>query len=126
MEIKDTVSKEVFDNTVSEKDAKIAELTQTIEQMKSAEAQRLKDAAWEQIKNTLPAGWLGEKEAETRDKFENNKDQFYMDLMAHQHTFPNTKTEAEGKASCGCPKEAEQLKNTVAEADSKLGYSYME
>lgn len=126
METTETVSKEVFDNTVSEKDAKIAELTQTIAEMKSAEEKRLKDAAWEQIKSTLPAGWLGEKEPETREMFDNNKDAFYLKLMAHQKEFPNTKTEAEGAQSCGCPKEAEQLKNTVAEADAKLGYSYME
>lgn len=127
METTETVSKEVFDNTVSEKDAKIAELTQTIAEMKSAEEQRLKDAAWAEMKNTLPQGWLGEKEAETREMFENSKDQFYQKLMAHQHEFPNTaEQKAEGAASCGCPKEAEQLMNTVAEADAKLGYSFME
>lgn len=126
MENIETVSKEEFDNTVSAKDAKIAELTQTIAEMKSAEEQRLKDAAWEQIKNTLPAGWLGDKESETREMFDNNKDAFYLKLMAHQKEFSNTKTKAEGTKSCGCPKEAEMLKNTVAEADAKLGYSYME
>lgn len=95
------------------------QLKNTIAEME----QRIRDIEWTNAKATVPKGWLGEKEAEYREKFENNRDAFYQELMAHEHTFPNTK--AEGEKICPCKLEAE-LKNIVSENAKKIGYTPME
>lgn len=100
-------------------------LTAELEAFKAEAAQREKDAAWENIKNTLPEGWLGAKETETRTEFENNKDVFYGKLMAHKAEFTNAK--AEGATSCGCDAAAEaQLKNTVKELRKQTNYTIIQ
>lgn len=99
----------------------IASLTKELEAFKAEAAQREKDAAWNNIKNTLPEGWLGAKETETRTEFENSKDAFYSKLMAHKAEFTNTK--AEGSTACGCKATAEaQLKNALEENLKKTGF----
>ena len=96
-------------------------LTKELETFKAEAAQREKDAAWNNIKNTLPEGWLGAKEAETREQFENSKDAFYQRLMSHKAEFSNTK--AQGKVACGCKANAEeQLKNALEENMKRTGY----
>lgn len=96
-------------------------LTQELDAIKAEAAQREKDAAWANIKNTLPEGWLGAKEAETRAEFENNKDAFYQRLMAHKASFTNAK--AMGTTSCGCKPTAEaQLVNALEELKKKTGF----
>ena len=104
-------------NTISERDARIAEL-------EAAEAQRVKDAAWVQMKNTVPPAWLGDRETETRTKFENNKDLFYSELMAHNQKFANVETKPQGTASCGCQSEEEQFKNTISSVEAETGYTF--
>lgn len=100
-------------NTLAERDA-------TIAKSEEAEAQRARDAAWDQIKNTLPRGWLGEQEAETRNEFENNKDAFYVKLMAHAAKMANSKRRAEG--SCGCSEEREAMLANISEVSAKTGF----
>lgn len=96
-------------------------LTKELDAMKAEAAQREKDAAWANIKNSLPEGWLGAKEAETRAEFENSKDAFYAKLMAHKAEFSNTK--AEGSVACGCKASTEaQLKNALEENLKKTGF----
>lgn len=118
-----------LDNVAAEKDAIITELKNTIEQMKQAEIQRQKDEQWETLKNSLPAGWLGEHEAETRKEFETSPAAFTLRVLNHTKTFANTEAKpAQGTASCGCPKTAEAVKNTLDEQAKqyKLGYTPME
>lgn len=99
----------------------IEALTAELEAFKAEAAQREKDAAWENIKNTLPEGWLGAKETETRTEFENSKDAFYQRLMAHKAEFTNAK--AMGATSCGCKPTAEaQLVNALEELKKKTGF----
>ena len=96
-------------------------LTKELDAMKADTVQREKDAAWANIKNTLPEGWLGAKESETRAEFENSKDAFYQRLMAHKAEFSNTK--AEGSVACGCKASTEaQLKNALEENLKKIGF----
>lgn len=108
-------------NTLAQRDARIAEL-------EAAEAKRVKDAAWDAIKNTLPQGWLtAEKEPETRSLFENNKDQFYLNLMQHKEKFGNAQAEGKTAAGCGCQKDEkaqmDNIRNAVSEA---TGFTIME
>ncbi len=100
-------------NTIAERDA-------TIAKSEADAAQRARDAAWEQIKNTLPKGWLGEKESETRAKFENSKDIFYAELMAHTAKFANSKRTAEG--SCGCTEVREAVMANLADVEKHTGF----
>ena len=97
-------------------------LTKELDAMKADTVQREKDAAWANIKNTLPEGWLGAKEADTRAEFENNKDAFYAKLMAHKAEFSNTK--AQGASSCGCNASEEEMhKKAIMENTKKTGFS---
>ena len=97
-------------------------LTKELDAMKADTVQREKDAAWANIKNTLPEGWLGAKEADTRAEFENNKDAFYAKLMAHKAEFSNTK--AQGASSCGCDASEEEMhKKAIMENTKKTGFS---
>ena len=99
----------------------IDKLNAELDAFKAEAAQREKDTAWANIKNSLPEGWLGAKEAETRAEFENSKDAFYAKLMAHKAEFSNTK--AEGSVACGCKAtREEQLKNALAENLKKIGF----
>lgn len=103
----------------AENDALKAEL----EAMKAAEAQRVKDAAWENVKSKCPEGWLGKKEAETRALFEENKDEFYSKLMEHQAQFKNTV--AEGIKSTDAPMDLNaQMTAYIAEVSAKTGYRF--
>lgn len=127
-----TVNEEapMTDNTnerIAALEAEVAQLTNAIKERDesiakyaSAETQRAQDAAWEQIKNTLPKGWLGEKEAETRAKFENSKDVFYAELMAHTAKFANAKRSADG--SCGCPETREAVMANLADVEKNTGF----
>lgn len=128
------VAEEVVEEVVqeagepSELEAENEQLKNTVEALKKeldaykAEAeQRAKDTAWNNIKNTLPEGWLGAKETETRAEFENSKDAFYQRLMAHKAEFSNAK--AMGATSCGCKPTAEaQLVNALEELKKKTGF----
>lgn len=103
-------------NTLGSRDARIAEL-------EAAEAQRIKDAAWDNMKPMLPQGWLTkENESKKRALFENNKDEFYMGLLKHTEKFVNAQT-AEGNPSCGCkPSEDAIMQNIVSEVEKETGY----
>lgn len=100
----------------------IDKLNAELDAFKAEAAQREKDTAWANIKNSLPEGWLGAKEAETRAEFENSKDAFYAKLMAHKAEFGNT-VKAQGASSCGCKAtREEQLKNALEENLKKTGF----
>ena len=100
----------------------IDKLNAELDAFKAEAAQREKDTAWANIKNSLPEGWLGAKEAETRAEFENSKDAFYAKLMAHKAEFGNT-VKAQGASSCGCKATQEaQLKNALEENLKKIGF----
>ena len=69
-EIKETMvdNTEELKNAVEERDALKAKL----EEMENAAKLEKAEAAWTEMKNILPEGWLGAKEAETRKEFEIN------------------------------------------------------
>ena len=76
-EVKDVTNTVDFDNVVKERDemkAKLAEFENLAEQAK-------KDAEWAELKNMIPAGWMGEKEPETRKEFEAGNVAFTVKLM---------------------------------------------
>jgi hypothetical protein len=64
-------------NAIAERDA----LKARVEAMENAAEQKKKDGAWAEMKNVVPAGWLGDKEPETRAEFENNTPAFAVKLM---------------------------------------------
>ena len=64
-------------NAIAERDA----LKARVEAMENAAEQKKKDGAWAEMKNVVPAGWLGDKEAATREEFENNTPAFAVKLM---------------------------------------------
>ena len=129
--VEKTPEEKPMENTDSERiaalEAQVATLTNTLKErdesiatFQQEAAQRARDAAWDQIKNTLPRGWLGEREAETRNEFENNKDAFYVKLMAHAAKMANSKRHAEG--SCGCSEEREAMMANINEVSAKTGF----
>ena len=114
------------------------ELAEELEQLKNviaardkaeaeAREQEKRDAAWNGLKNSLPAGWLGENEAETRAAFETDPSKFAGRIALHMAKLSNAEQKPEGNASCGCMKTAEErLQNTLAENQKKIGYTPME
>ncbi len=102
-----------------------AQLAAENAQLKAAAETRVKDEMWNTVKATaeIPAGWLGVKESETRAKFENNKDAFYLELMQHKAKLPHANT-AEGSCACGDPEE-ERLVN-VRKIEKEAGIVYPE
>ena len=79
-EIEDT---KMIDNTEAMKNItdENAALKAKLESMENAAEQKKKDGAWAEMKNVVPAGWLGDKEPETRAEFENNTPAFAVKLM---------------------------------------------
>ena len=114
------------------------ELAAEVEQLKNviaardkaeaeAKEQAERDAAWNGLKNSLPAGWLGANESATRTEFETNPAAFAGRIAQHMTKLANAEQKPAGSPSCGCVKTAEeQLKNTLAENQKQIGYTPME
>lgn len=114
---------EVVEEPVVDLQAENDALKAELEAMKAAEAQRVKDAAWDKIKVECPEGWLGEHETETRKLYEEAKDEFYSKLMNHKAQFKNTV--AEGQKSASAPVDIhESMMNYINEVSAKTGYKF--
>jgi len=75
-EIKSMDNTEEMKNITEERDT----LKAKIEAMENAAEVAKKDAAWTEIKNVLPEGWLGESEGNSRKDFEENPATFAVKL----------------------------------------------
>lgn len=102
-EIMDVKETEEFKNLTTERDALKTEL----DALKAEKAQTEKDLRWDTLKNTIPAGWLGEKEAETRKEFEDNPAAFTVKLVE----FTNTVKPPEGA-------EGDKFENLAGDGDT--------
>ncbi len=77
------------------------------------------------MKNALPAGWLGEKEAATRKEYEADPGAFALKLINFKNTQPAA-TPAEGSGVAGTQGDADssdeaQFKNMAAKFAEKTG-----
>jgi len=83
------------------------------------------DARWATMKNALPVGWLGEKEAATRKEYEADPGAFALKLINFKNTQPAA-TPAEGSGVAGTQGDADssdeaQFKNMAAKFAEKTG-----
>lgn len=87
----DIIETDEYKNVLEEKAAIERELAEIKNRIEEEKRQR----EWEIVKNTVPEGWLGEKERETRELFENNPAEFVRRLGEHFNTTPR-EAEPEG------------------------------
>lgn len=111
--------------------AQIAELSNLQAEVATLRAEKesaIKDAKWAAMKVNLPAGWLGEKEPETRNEFEADPGAFALKLVEFKNAQPRDQT-AEGNTSaaspdCGCSEE-QRFKNMAAEVAKSTGILFV-
>jgi len=121
-EIMDVKETEEFKNLISERDALKTEL----DNLKAEKAQTEKDLRWDTLKNTIPVGWLGEKEVETRKDFETNPAAFAVKLVEFSNTAGNPKA-AEG--SDITPEKLDNLakaEKQISDFEQKTGFHFVE
>lgn len=78
--------------------AENARLSAELAEFKEKAEQEKRDQVWAAFRNAIPAGWLGDKEAETRKEFETAPSTFTLKLIAFTNANPGTVTPAEGNA----------------------------
>jgi len=112
-EIKETMvdNTEEIKNLTEERDSALKEL----EEMKNAVALKEKEAAWTEMKNILPEGWLGAKEAETRKEFEDNPAAFAVKATKFNAENAAAAKSAEGSETSTTPIDAENLAQAEVE-----------
>ena len=123
-EIKETMvdNTEELKNAVEERDALKAKL----EEMENAAKLEKAEAAWTEMKNILPEGWLGEKEAETRKEFESNPAAFAVKATKFNAENATAAKGAEGSEfgnAVGNTIEME-IKNLNEDAAKRVGFTF--
>lgn len=104
--------------------AENAALVTRIEANEQARQQEIKDANWAQFRNALPAGWLGDKEPETRAKFEADPGNLALKLIEFQNAQPATK-QAQGNVAHVEPLDAENaMKAEVEQFEKDYGVKF--
>ena len=104
--------------------AENAALVTRIEANEQARQQEIKDANWAQFRNALPAGWLGDKEQETRAKFESDPGNLALKLIEFQNAQPATK-QAQGNTTHVEPLDAENaMKAEVEQFEKDYGIKF--
>jgi len=122
-EIKETkMDTEDMKNITEERDT----LKAKIEAMENAAEVAKKDAAWTEIKNVLPAGWLGDKEAETRKEFENSASSFLVKHAKFVAENGAPAPKAEGSENGGTVQDMENaVKAELKEFEQKYGLHFV-
>ena len=112
-EIKETMvdNTEELKNAVEERDA----LKAKIEAMENAAKLEKAEAAWTEMKNILPEGWLGAKETETRKEFEANPAAFAVKATKFNAENATAAKGAEGSETSTTPIDAENLAQAEVE-----------
>ena len=112
-EIKETMvdNTEELKNAVEERDALKAKL----EAIENAVKLEKAEAAWTEMKNILPEGWLGAKEAETRKEFEANPAAFAVKATKFNAENASAVKSAEGSETSTTPINAENLAQAEVE-----------
>lgn len=101
-------------------------LKQELATLKAGRAKAKADAAWTTMKANLPEGWLGEKEAKTREEFEADPVAFSLKVIAFNNTKPGEK-QAEGNntppGNSGEEPTSDEVafKNLASEFEKKYG-----
>ncbi len=103
----------------------LTNLKKELATLKEEKAKSEKDAKWATMKNALPAGWLGEKEADTRKEYEADPGAFALKLINFKNTQPAAQG-AEGSGVAGTQGGAEssdeaQFKNMAADFQKRTG-----
>jgi hypothetical protein len=102
---------EEMKNITEERDALKAKL----EEMENAAKLEKAEAAWTEMKNILPEGWLGAKEAETRKEFEANPAAFAVKATKFNAENASAVKSAEGSETSTTPIDAENLAQAEVE-----------
>jgi hypothetical protein len=115
-EIKEMVDNtEEIKNITEERDKALKEL----EEMKNAAKLEKAEAAWTEMKNILPEGWLGDKEKATREEFETNAAGFAVKLAKFTAENATAAKGAEGSETSTTPIDAENLAQAEVEKFEK-------
>lgn len=114
------VDKEDLKNITEERDALKAKL----EEIENAAEQEKKDAAWSEMKNVLPVGWLGDKEAETRKEFEADNAKFAVKFakFTAENSAPEKDAEGSSTASGDADTAEIEMKNMVEDMGKRTGF----
>ena len=105
--------------------AENAALVSRIDANEAARQQEIKDSKWATFRNALPAGWLGEKEADTRARFESDPGALALKLIEFQNAQPATKG-AQGNTTHVEPLDAENAAEAeIAEFQKKFGIKFI-
>lgn len=92
-----------------------ATLKAKLEEMENAAKLEKAEAAWTEMKNILPEGWLGAKEAETRKEFEANPAAFAVKATKFNAENASAAKGAEGSETSTTPIDAENLAQAEVE-----------
>ena len=92
--------------------------------LEAAAEQARKDTQWATMCNVLPAGWLGDKEPDTRKDFETDPAAFVLKLTAHNTEHPPVTKQAQGKTSVGNVEDEAAFNKQVEDFTSKTGMSF--
>ncbi len=112
--------------------AENAKLTEELGKIRVAAEQEKRDTQWAAMKNSVPAGWLGEKEAETRKEFETDAGAFALKLVAHNAQFANAAQPAQGNQNgVAAPPETIEAANAqaakeISEFETTYGFHFVD
>lgn len=120
----------VVDPQVETLKAENAKLAEELGKIQAAAEQEKRDTQWAAMKNSVPAGWLGEKEAETRKAFEADAGAFALKLVAHNAQFANAAQPAQGNQNGVAPETLlaanAQAEKEIAEFEAKYGLKFVD
>ena len=115
--VQEEIKETMVDNTEEIKNLtdENATLKAKLEEMENAAILKEKEAAWIEMKNILPEGWLGAKEAETRKEFESNPAAFAVKATKFNAENATAAKGAEGSETSTTPIDAENLAQAEVE-----------
>lgn len=120
--VPDTKVTEQFENVAKEN----TELKKQLADFKNAQELERKERDWAEMKNVLPAGWLGAKEAETRREFEESPVSFSVKFAKFTAENVSGSQAAEGSEIAKKPLDAENaIKAELGKFEQEYGLKFV-
>ena len=121
--VTDMATEEEIKNITAERD----DLKAKLEALENAARIERADRVWAELKNSLPVGWLGEKEAATRAEFEADPAAFAVKAIKFNAENAQTPKTAEGTQTAPVDMTAENAAEAeIAEFEKAYGIKFIE